>query len=65
MPRVSEACFEQVKQLLEQYIDEVDRSGLTEKSARTYKLHAEQFVRWLDHDFIPGDRVRRRTFSPR
>ncbi len=61
MSKVNEACLAQVKQFLEQYIDEVDRSGLTEKSAKTYKLHVDQFVRWLDDDFIPGDRVQRRN----
>ena len=44
----------QVERALRQYEAEVDSSRLQPTTKRTYKLHANSFVRWLRGDFIPG-----------
>jgi hypothetical protein len=50
----------EIERLLEEYEIEVEtkrRAGiLAEKTARTYVLHATNFVRWCKGDFVPGER---------
>lgn len=44
--------------LLDQYVEDVEASGLSSSSKRTYILFAEQFVRWVNRDFEPGARAK-------
>lgn len=46
--------IERVENALRQYEDEVDASKLSLNSKETYKLHANNFVRWMRGDFTPG-----------
>lgn len=52
----------QLENLLETYESEVKQAHkkglLTESTARTYLLHAANFVKWCKGDFIPGGRNR-------
>ena len=54
MAKISQDALRQVQAALENYITELKASKLTQSSKDTYLLHAEQFVRWLDDDFVPG-----------
>jgi hypothetical protein len=36
------------------YIQQVNSSKLTILTKRTYQLHAENFVKWLNGEFTPG-----------
>ena len=47
-----------VRQAFTQYCGEVEASGLTASTKRTYLLHAGNFVKWLDGRFRPGERLR-------
>jgi hypothetical protein len=44
--------------LLDEYKAEVENSPLSESSKTDYVAFAEQFVRWIDGDFIPGGTLR-------
>lgn len=44
--------------LLDEYIEEVEASNLSPSSKTDYAMFASQFVRWIDHDFVPGGQVR-------
>ena len=42
---------------LSAYRFEVESSDMTYAAKETYLLHAEQFVRWMEGDFKPGNRL--------
>lgn len=50
----------QLAKLLGDYEKEVleaKKNGLlTESTAKTYLLHASNFVKWCKNDFVPGER---------
>ena len=59
-PPRSASALASVRGLLETYREEVEATAMTETSKKTYLLHAENFVRWREGDFTPGDRVKSR-----
>ena len=66
MPIINDKALRLVKDALDQYETAVESTNCTEKTKRTYILHARNFVRWLNDDFDPGVNVRRRrTFDSR
>lgn len=48
-----------LRELLEQYIAEVEAAPLADLTKRTYILHATNFVRWTEGDFEPGSRAKK------
>lgn len=46
----------EVKDALTLYKRKVDDTNMTESTKKTYTLHAENFVRWLEGNFQPGAR---------
>jgi ABC-type Zn uptake system ZnuABC Zn-binding protein ZnuA len=58
--KVNEESRKQLEKLLETYESEVKQAQknglLTDSTARTYLLHASNFVKWCKGDFIPGGR---------
>ena len=46
---------------LEEYKKAVGATGMTSTSKYTYTLHVDHFIRWLDDDLEPGERVKRRV----
>lgn len=44
----------QIRELHKQYVQEIDGSNLTPLSAKIYKVHSENFIRWIEGSFIPG-----------
>ena len=60
MAKVRRETLEDVKQAFEEYKKVVDATGMTDKSKWTYTDYADRFVRWLDDNFEPGAKVRRR-----
>ena len=57
MARLDPVCRQKVKEALEVYRNEVEKSNLAPNTKKTYLLHSENFVRWLHEDFEPGSRV--------
>lgn len=49
----------EIRQLHKQYATEIDRSNLKPLSAKVYKMHSENFIRWIEGDFQPGERTMR------
>ncbi|MCF0057228.1 hypothetical protein [Dyadobacter sp. CY356] len=49
----------EIKRLHEQYVKEVEHSGIKPLSIEIYKSHSKNFVRWIDGDFVPGGKLRR------
>ena len=47
-------------ELLDDYQREVEDSLLSQSSKTDYIMFAEQFVRWVDGDFIPGGQLENR-----
>ncbi len=54
--KLNPVCQKQVKKALESYRKEVHEAPLADNTKKTYLLHAENFVRWLDGNFEPGGR---------
>ena len=61
MARIDQASLKAVLNDYEQYVNDVENSGLSEKSKSTYMIHAEHFIRWLEDHFEPGMNVRHRS----
>ena len=62
MPKIANDALRQVQSALDQYEKQVEASSLTRSTKNTYTLHASNFVRWLDDDFVPGANLRSGTF---
>ena len=43
-----------LREALELYKQEVNESELKPATRKTYLLHAENFVRWIEGNFTPG-----------
>lgn len=60
--KTSESVLKELDRLLNDYKKEVEKAregGLvSEKTAKTYTYHLENFVRWVNGDFIPGEKNR-------
>ena len=56
-PSVSASTLSEVEQALEQYSNSVLDADLSDYSKDVYINHADNFVRWLKGDFVPGARV--------
>jgi hypothetical protein len=58
--RTDKRTIAEMERLLEEYDTEVEakrKEGiLKNKTAKTYLLHAENFVKWCKEEFIPGIR---------
>jgi len=54
--RISSQALKEVEAALEQYHRDVAQAGLAQTTAKTYLTHADDFVRWLKDDFVPGIR---------
>lgn len=52
--------LKEIEKLLDEYVSEVEeleiKGIIQEKTAKTYLLHATNFVRWCKGDFEPGIR---------
>lgn len=53
---ISEDALREVEDALHEYEKEVQSSGMTDSTKRTYLLHTRNFVRWLQGEFAPGAR---------
>lgn len=54
--RISAAALSEVDDALEGYYAAVESSDLSQSSQASYIDMANNFVRWLKNDFIPGSR---------
>lgn len=50
-----------IKSVLDEYRQEVNATDMVPSAKETYIRHAEHFVRWMDGDFTPGARTRRKA----
>lgn len=53
----------EIKKLHDQYVKEVEFSGIKPLSIEIYKSHSKNFVRWIDGDFVPGAKLKK-TIMP-
>ena len=60
MPKVTSEVFKAVQDALERYEAEISGTPMTPSTKKTYILHAEHFVRWLNDDFEPGATLKRK-----
>jgi hypothetical protein len=57
MPRsvqISTRMRDTLETALDEYYEEINNTGLAPTSKRNYVSFAEQFVRWLNGEFVPG-----------
>ncbi len=52
--KINTEALRAVKTALVEYEKTVQASAMTPQSKKTYLLHTNNFVRWLEDDFIPG-----------
>ena len=57
--RISPDCRKAVREAFKKFTAEVESCGYTTQSQWTYLYHTECFLRWLDYDFIPGEKLKR------
>jgi hypothetical protein len=59
MMKTDSKILDEIKRLHEQYVQEVEFSGIKPLSIEIYKSHSKNFVRWIDGDFIPGGKLKK------
>ncbi len=57
---LGQATVESLKDDAKAYAREVEAAGRSESTTDTYYRHAMFFVRWLEGEFVPGQRLNRR-----
>lgn len=55
--KVTPSTLAEIRSALATYTQEVESTGLSANTKKTYLLHVNTFVRWLEDDFIPGVRT--------
>lgn len=51
--------FREILKLHEEYVKEIDASGIKKLSADIYKTNSLNFIRWIRDEFSPGSRVKK------
>lgn len=62
--KISPSAMSEVLTALDGYWDALEASDLTERSKGIYMAMAENFVRWMRNDFVPGSRMMPRKVKP-
>ena len=55
--KVTPSALIEIKAALAEYTEEVEATSMSINTKGTYLRHANTFVRWLEDDFIPGERT--------
>lgn len=55
--KTTASALAEIKVALAKYTEEVEATGMSVNTKGTYLRHANTFVRWLEDDFIPGERT--------
>ena len=58
MARISTKALEKIQQALENYHNVCKENLRTPISQNTYYDYAKRFVRWLNNDFTPGEKLK-------
>ena len=59
MQQITAEAMNEVEAALKRYEQDVKVAGLAPSTEATYLLHAQNFVRWLKGDFVPGAKLSR------
>ena len=59
MPKVDRETLGKIEAAFEHYKSELQKSDLKYATVATYLLDAEQFIRWLNDQYEPGEKLRR------
>lgn len=57
--RTDSQTLTEIKKLHDQYVQEVEFSGIKPLSIEIYKSHSKNFVRWIGGEFVPGSKLKR------
>ena len=49
----------EIQKLNDEYVREVEFSGIKPLSIEIYKSHSKNFVRWIGGDFVPGSKLKK------
>ncbi|MCF2446571.1 hypothetical protein L0657_21620 [Dyadobacter sp. CY345] len=52
---------EEINRLMSLYINEIESSNLKPLTANMYITHTQNFIRWIEDDFVPGERAGKKT----
>lgn len=53
----------EIQKLHDEYVREVEFSGIKPLSIEIYKSHSKNFVRWIGGDFVPGSKLKKTAMS--
>ena len=59
MPKVDRETLRKIEVAFERYKAELQESDLKYATVTTYLLDAERFIRWLNDQYEPGEKLRR------
>ena len=59
-PRIEPELLHAIRDAWRSYEQTVNATALMENAKKTYLLHSENFVRWLEGDFEPGAKLEER-----
>ena len=57
--KVSPEALREIREAFERYKAEVETTRLAASAKKTYIDRTDQFVRWLNDEFTPGEKVAR------
>lgn len=58
MQQITSEAMNEVEAAIKRYEDDVKVARLAPSTEATYLLHAQNFVRWLKGEFVPGAKLR-------
>lgn len=54
---------EEINRLMNLYINEIESSNLKPLTANMYITHTQNFIRWIEGNFVPGERAGKKTIK--
>lgn len=57
--RTDSQTLTEIRKLHDQYVQEVEFSGIKPLSIEIYKSHSKNFVRWIEGEFVPGAKLKK------
>ncbi|SEI92529.1 hypothetical protein SAMN04487995_2577 [Dyadobacter koreensis] len=59
--KTNQEIAEEINRLMSLYINEVESSNLKPLTANMYITHTQNFIRWIEGDFNPGERASKKN----
>jgi len=59
--KTKQELVDEINRLMSLYTVEIESSDLKPLTANMYLTHTQNFIRWIEGDFVPGERASKKN----